>query len=402
MKAFRLIGNIRLVVVLSSLMVLTACGISFQTNSLYDGVAVQEKPAKPERIDQAVEPEIFREDGTDFWVTDNPACTTGSVVSDIKHSGKNALKVNWNRDPNVCEWAGFGIGWDGWAGKDLSEIFDYAAVQMYVRSAEGKMFGLPVVLTLEDYSGNMAWSYLGNAYMEGYFLDENWQKVTVPLNTFDLEEDGIDITNIKQLSFELQQSGSMYLDDIELIYYEAPPKEIWRPDLALTKAATYPVQLFDDGFVNNNGWGVMEDQCQQITITNDGVGGSKGIHAQWDTSKEDCYEVAVGASWNNWFPIDMSKDHDKLMLSLAFKSSDNYLGKRTVQLGIEDYDRRRMTMPIKAEYITGEFSPNTWQTINIPLSDLKGDIDVTKVKQFVMLFQGEGEIFIDNIELKNR
>ena len=127
--------------------------------------------------------------------------------------------MSWNRDVKGCKFAGIGIGWDGYAGKDLSEIMDYVAIQMYVRTQKGKSFGLPFVLTLEDYSGGMGFCYTSNKYFERTAIDEEWQKVIVPLADFDTEKENLDPSNIKQLQIELQQSGSVYLDDIKLIFY---------------------------------------------------------------------------------------------------------------------------------------------------------------------------------------
>ena len=237
------------------LLLLAGCGIQLQKASLYDGVKEDPKSPPPDNLALAVEPEIFREDATDFWVTDDTSCTTGFMTREVANTGLSSLRINWNRDPAVCEWAGFGIGWDGWAGKDLSEIYDHAAIEMYVRSQEGKMFGLPIVLTLEDYSGNMAWSYTSNTYFEKYYIDEEWQRVLVPLNTFDLDEDGLDITNVKQLQFELQQAGGIFLDDVMLVYYEPVAKEIYLPNKAGAPDLPYPIQLFDDEFIDGNGWG---------------------------------------------------------------------------------------------------------------------------------------------------
>lgn len=381
---------------------LTACGIQFQENSLYDGVEEEAVTPRPERLSLAVEPVIFQEDGTNFWLPKGMPCTAGGIVNDVKHSGKNALKIEWNRDPSVCEWAGFGIGWDDWAGKDLSEVFDYAAIQMYVRTKEGKMYGLPIVLTLEDYSGNMAWSYVGSSYFERYYLDEEWQKVEIPLRTFDLNEDGLDITNIKQLMFELQQAGNIYLDDIQLVEYEEKPKEIWLPNAPKAPAITYPVKIFMDAFINDNGWGLMEDQCQNIQLTTTATSeGSKAIHATWDTKKEDCYHVTLGASWTNWFPVDLSSVKENLIISLDIKGDNSLLANNSITIGLEDYERQTSFLPLESTYLEGgAFQPGQWQNVQIPVADLPAGIDFSNIKQMLIRMNNAGEVYLDNIQLE--
>lgn len=383
-------------------LVMSACGIQFQENALYTGVEPEAPIVKPESISMAVAPIIFDEDATNFWLPTDIICTTGGIESKVKHSGENALLIEWNRDPKVCEWAGFGIGWDDWAGKDLSEIFDYAAIQMYVRTKEGKMFGLPAVLTLEDYSGNMAWSYVGSSYFERYYLDEEWQKVEVPLNTFDLNEDGLDITNVKQLMFELQAAGSIYLDDIQLVYYEKKPKEIWLPNAPSAPTVSYPVQLFGDEFINDNGWGFLKDNCQDIQLTSDAPSqGQKAIHATWDTSKDDCYHVTMGVSWTNWFPVDLSGVKDDLVISLDIKGSADLLTKQAIRFGFEDYERQTSFVALDNSMLEGGMlSSSQWQKAQIPLAAFPAGANLKDLKQFLIRMEKSGEVYIDNIRLE--
>ena len=385
---------------LGLLLMLSACGIQMQTNSLYDGVEAAEVIPKPERISLVVEPVIFEDDGANFWTPQDDDCTEGTVVGDVTRTGEKALKINWNR--GGCKWAGFGIGWDDWSGKDLSAVFDYAAIEMYVRSEKGKMFNLPIVLTLEDYSGNMAWSYTSTKYLEDYYIDENWQKVSVPLNSFDLTEDGLDITNIKQLMFELQQAGSIYLDDIRLVDYEPPAEEIWLPDAPKPAVASYPLTLFDDAFINDNGWGIFEDHCQNFRLTEETSSeGSKSIHATWDQDKEECYRVYLGVSWNKWFRTDITDAVDDMLITLDLKSDVDLLQSQNIRFGFEDYERRTSFVTLASDFLpNGTFTTGEWQTVTIPVSALPAaPIDFAIIKQMIIQMDKSGDVYIDNIRL---
>lgn len=250
-------------------------------------------------------------------------CIEGEVVEFIIYSGDCVLKIKW--DCVDCEWVGFGIGWDDWVGKDLMEVFEYVVIEMYVCFEEGKMFGLLVVFMLEDYSGNMVWLYVVNKYFECYFIDEDWQCVVVLFNIFDLNEDGLDIGNIKQLMFELQQVGSIYLDDIQLIYYEVLEFEVWLFEEVVLELEVYLVVLFKDGFINDNGWGLYEDYCQNICLIDEQVvEGNIVICVIWDVLMVDCYWVSIGVSWNSWFFIDMIKVKDNVMIKIVLKSKVNF------------------------------------------------------------------------------
>ena len=376
------------------------CGIKLKDAPLYDGVEQVPPPPKPERIAQVVEPVIFDENAKNFWVTDDPNCTTGEATKEVFHSGETSLQINWNRDPQICEWAGFGIGWDDWSGKDLSEVYDYAAIQMYVRSQEGKMFGLPIVLTLEDYSGHRAWSYTINKYFERYYIDEEWQRVLVPLNTFDLEEDGIDISNIKQLGFELQQAGGIYLDDVELVYYEPIPEESWMEEEERPDPTAFPIQLFEDVFINSNGWGLLSDDCQAITVTKDAyTSGSQAIHAEWDADVEDCHKVEVGISWNRWFRVDLTDVKNNSVISIDIKPVSTSLEDLPLHIGFEDYQRRIGSVTPGQSEVSRIELDDGWYRLKIPIAALDSSTDLADIKQLLLQFKASGEAYIDNIHL---
>jgi hypothetical protein len=112
----------------------------------------------------------------------------------------------------------------------------------------------------------MGFAYTGNKYFERTAIDEEWQKVEVPLSAFDVEVENLDPSNIKQLMLELQQSGSIYIDDIKLVFYEEPPADVYLSEQKVPDAPALPVQVFDDAFINNNGWGMLKDDCQNTRL----------------------------------------------------------------------------------------------------------------------------------------
>ena len=136
------------------LSMLSSC-VSFKTQTLYDGLEPADPSPQISNIQSFVEPEIFQDDLRDVWGLEEDLCKNIQVSNAEAIEGRRSLHLKWNRRPGNCEWAGIGIGWDGYAGKDLSALMDTVAISMQVRAADRKMFGLPIVLTLEDYSGGM-------------------------------------------------------------------------------------------------------------------------------------------------------------------------------------------------------------------------------------------------------
>ena len=393
--------------------------VQFQPQQLYAGVEAAPAPERPRSIRLAVEPTIYA-DATDdtVWFQDDARCTQGALTEEVVYEGERAVAVSWDRGTEGCEWAGFGVGWDGWAGKDLSQVFPYAAVQMRVRAAQGRMFGLPIVLTLEDYAGGMGFAYTDNKYFERSFIDEEWQTVTVPLADFDLEAEGLDPTNVKQIMFELQQSGSLYIDDVELVWYEPEPQEPWivlpeRPD-----PTALPITLFDDGFINDDGWGLVTDECQSVQTEAAG-GRGEVLRLAWDVRPDGCYEGVVGVSWNQWYPTDVTPIADRAAIQFDVRLPSGTAPQVPVRVALEDYGRQLSQIVLDGRFTpSGQFT-DEWQTVTIQFDALRGGgrelaaapatvgdlpefadgADLSAVKQLVFFLDESGEVLIDDVRL---
>lgn len=391
---------------LSIVFVLAGC-VQFKTASLYDGIEQDPPMVKLTDIALAVEPIIYDEDATDVWGLVSDECQEATESKSVSFSGKKALDLTWNRDAEGCDFAGIGIGWDGYAGKDLSQVMDYVAIQMQVRSKKGRMFGLPIVLTLEDYSGGMGFAYTGNKYFERSAIDEEWQKVTVPLSAFDIEIENLDPSNIKQLQLELQQSGSVYLDDIKLVFYEPAPQEPWMIEEKLPNPTALPVQIFDDAFVNNNGWGLMTDECQEIRISEEAaVEGKTCVYVKWNKGVDACIEsgygglTAFGASWNKWRPVDVRNIRTNTAFQFKIKRVDPSTNLSNISIGFEDYDRKKTAVKLdETRHLRNRPSSDAWLHLVVPFSALPESVDFSKIKHLYFSFDGKGEVYIDDIQL---
>ncbi len=382
------------------LMVLLVCGcVSLKKATLYDGIITEEKEVVPSDISVIVEPRIYDEDATDVWGLEKDVCQDASI-SDVAYSGKESIKITWNRDVKGCEWSGIGIGWDNWAGKDLSLIMSSVAIQMYVRTQKGKAFGLPFVLTLIDYSDGMGFLYTTNKYFERSSIDEEWQKVVVPLKDFEITKENLDPTNIKQLQIELQQSGSVYLDDISLVFYEEQEQTPWMVEETIDNPIATPQIIFDDAFVNNNGWGLVKDDCKTIEWSDtEAFTGDKSLHLLWDTEEKNCKLNALGVSWNKWKPVDMTVIRDKAAFEFDILTVGEAVQNLPIKIGFEDYDRAKSMVGLTQNFVEGRSYDTKWRKVRIPLSAIPKDVNFKNIKQLYFMMTGKGEVYIDNFRL---
>ena len=274
-----------------------------------------------------------------------------------------------------CEWAGFGFGWDGWAGKDLSQVLPYAAIEMHVRSKEGTMYGLPIVLTLEDYSGGMGFAYTDNKYFERTFIDEEWQKVVVPLSTFDMEVENLDPTNVKQLMFELQGSGSIYVDDVQLVYLRgagagavarrgAPPGPDGAPHPALRRRVHQQQRL--------------GPRDRRLPVHQSDVG--EPVHGLdrapprvGPQHLERAIEASMGVSWDRWYPVDMTPVLTRAAIQLDVRLPSGTAERLPVRIGLEDYGRQFSAATLDGRYTPSGRFTSAWQTVTIPSRTARRD-----------------------------
>ena len=85
----------------------------------------------------------------------------------------------------------------------------------------------------------------------------------MPLWDFPVDEEEVDIYSIKQVKFQLEGTGSFYLDDIEIIDYSKNEYQQMRDAVELMKPkgkanqSIYPGRSFKEDI-----WGYENNNCQ--------------------------------------------------------------------------------------------------------------------------------------------
>ena len=137
-------------------------------------------------------------------------------VKDRKRVPKNSIHLKTDKNPS-CEWIGMGIGWDGWQGKDMSNIMKSSAIEFEARVESGYITSLPIVFILEDYSENQCYATANYLGIDGGRIDGSWTKVVIPLQSFSYVKNKIDLTNVKQLLLQCYDATDVFLDNIKII-----------------------------------------------------------------------------------------------------------------------------------------------------------------------------------------
>lgn len=225
-------------------LLVAACS-NFQQAQLYD-----EAPAipEPENIKSFYALNIFTDNLTnENWISPDQTCLSASISTDVKFNGSGSLHLTWDKGKDGCPWLGAGFGWDNWAGKNMSKIFNETAIQFKVRTAKGVTNGLPLAACLEDYSGEQAWIGMNNNTIEGGKVSEEWTTVTLPLPDFEYEKGDLDLSNVKQFIIQFEAAGDLFIDDMKIVPFKGNLKK----KLAINPNHSLPTI---DGVLKPNEW----------------------------------------------------------------------------------------------------------------------------------------------------
>jgi hypothetical protein len=196
--------------------------VSLKNMGLYD--QVESNITNTNGLNLAL-PHVFQDQmSSEVWFTKANACLQVSSESNQIFAGSGAMKITWNKQAGDCPWLGLGIGWGNWTGKDLSAVENMAALSFRVKADQGEFSGLPWALGMEDFSGAQAWLGLTGKYVKGGKVTTDWNEFVIPLADFLFENWNMDGSSVKQLIFQFESSGTVYIDEIEIVPYTAPSK----------------------------------------------------------------------------------------------------------------------------------------------------------------------------------
>jgi len=215
------------------------------------------------------------------WTKKTKQCLSITGTQEVAFSGSGSMLWQWDKKAGDCPWLGMGFGWDGWQGKDMSQIIDKAAIQFKVRAVKGTLKSLPLAACLEDYSGTQVWIGFSPKCIEGGIITEEWSNVILPISEFEWENSpNLNPYNIKQLIVQFEADGQLYVDEIKVI-------------------------PFDGGFSKR----IESDLEEMVNIKVDGK------------SDEDLWANAFGIEFDG-YRIKTVVDQDNLYVLLNFLSTD--------------------------------------------------------------------------------
>ncbi len=160
--------------------------------------------------------------------------------------------------------------------------------------------------------------------------------------------------------------------------------------------------VFGDDY-DNTVWVSPEKQCVSLEKENTQTYSGKGaLHVKWDKVTGGCKWVGIGFGWNNWQPKDMGEIITASALQFQVKAVKGSFSNLPVAFAFEDYTGVQSYYGFNKTLVKGDFNDTEWRTVTIPLQNFPfegNDADVSKMKQFIIQLEGDGDIYLDDIRL---
>mgnify|MGYP000070496940 FL=1 len=247
-----------------------------------------------------------------LWGVKNNACKEISFEASNSYTGKDHLYIRWNA--SKCNYIGMGLKWGNYKGKNLKPILESSAIELRVRIDSGELSNVPMFFILEDYGGKQCRAKINYLDLEGGKIDTQWRRIRIPLQAFNYEKRGVNMSNIKELRLEFQRKGHLHIDNIIIVPHNYNYKNTTNK---FTKVFdSHPVQL---GAGKEYWWGINTKYSSRLKFGS--FFKNESVVVDSDMSKDDSWNT-FGFSPYMWMHVDLSSIYSTSAIKFKIKSSE--------------------------------------------------------------------------------
>tara|TARA_B100000497_G_scaffold121161_1_gene150531 strand:+ start:1036 stop:2214 length:1179 start_codon:yes stop_codon:yes gene_type:complete len=248
-----------------------------------------------------------------LWGVKNNACKQVSFETTNSYIGKDHLHVKWNS--TKCNYIGMGLKWGNYKVKNLDPIIESAAIELHVRIDSGVLSNIPMFFILVDYGNKQCRANINYLDLEGGKIDTEWKRIRIPLQSFNYEKRGVNMSNIKELRLEFQRKGDLHIDNIIIVPHD---HNYMKAKDTFTKVFdSHPIQL---GIGKEYWWGINTKYSSNLQF-----GGSfknESVVVDLAEPKEDDPWNTFGFSPYQWMRVDLSSIYTTSAFTFQIKSSE--------------------------------------------------------------------------------
>ena len=293
-----------------------------------------------------------------LWGIKNNTCKEVSFKTINNYIGKDHIYIKWNA--SKCNYIGMGLKWGNYKGKNLKPIIESTAIELRVRIDSGELSNVPMFFILEDYSGKQCRAKINYLDLEGGKIDTQWRRIRIPLQAFNFEKRGVNMSNIKELRLEFQRNGHLHIDNIVIVPHEYRYKNT--SDKFTKVFDSHPIQL---GVGKEYWWGINTKYSSRLKFG--GFFKNESVVVDSDMSKDDSWNT-FGFSPYQWMHVDLSSIYSSSAIKFKLKASE--LPKLQVFLFAYTGEKRRLQKTLNESHFIDK--ENGIFEAYLPLKSLMG------------------------------
>ena len=247
-----------------------------------------------------------------LWGVKNNTCKEVSFETKNSYIGKDHIHIKWNA--STCNYIGMGLKWGDYKVKNLKPIIESAAIELRVRIDSGMLSNVPMFFILVDYGGKQCRANINYLDLEEGKIDTAWRRIRIPIQAFNYEKRGVNMSNIKELRLEFQRKGDLHIDNIILVPHEHIYKN--SSDTFTKVFNSHPIQL---GLGKEYWWGINTKYSSSLQF-----GGSfknESVLVELDKSKETPWNT-FGFSPFQWMSVDLTSIYRTSAITFKIKAND--------------------------------------------------------------------------------
>ena len=247
-----------------------------------------------------------------LWGVKNNTCKEVSFETTNNYIGNDHLHIKWNS--SSCNYIGLGLKWGNYKSKNLLPIIESAAIELRVRIDSGALSNVPMFFILVDYGGNQCRAKINYLDLQEGKIDTEWRRVRIPLQAFNYEKRGVNMSNIKELRLEFQRKGDLHIDNIVIVPHEHNYK---KTEDTFTKVFnSQPIQL---GVGKEYWWGINTKYSSSLQFGS--YFDNESVVVDIDKSKEVPWNI-FGFSPYQWMRVDLSSIYSTSALKFKLKATE--------------------------------------------------------------------------------
>ena len=247
-----------------------------------------------------------------FWGVKNNTCKEVSFETTNNYIGKDHLHIKWNA--SKCKYIGMGLKWGNYKVKNLEPIIESAAIELRVRIDSGAISNVPMFFILMDYGGNQCRANINYLDLEAGKIDTEWRRIRIPLQAFNYEKRGVNMSNIKELRLEFQKKGDLHIDNIVIVKHDHNYKKT--KDTHTKVFDSHPIQF---GAGKEYWWGINTKYSSTLRFGD--YFENESVVVKIDESNEVLWNT-FGFSPYKWMRADLSSIYTSSALTFKLKANE--------------------------------------------------------------------------------